>query len=103
MSKNKNWLDGIEELDNDHEIAGKKDEDDLSWLTAGNEEPTSFLQGIEKLEMKSFVRDGIVEIAKKKAAGKQLNKPEMKVLQNFNQSFPDIDIKALEEAANELE
>ncbi|MEY2195770.1 hypothetical protein AB7942_24005 [Neobacillus sp. BF23-41] len=110
MPKNWDWLDGIEKLETNHVLARKENEnEDLNWLTAGDETDHNFLEGIEKLEsaeatplMKSFVRQGILEIVKKKAAGKQLTQPELIVLQNFIKSFPDIDINELEEAANAL-
>jgi hypothetical protein len=110
MSKIKHWLDGIEELDNNHVLASKKDEnEDLKWLTAGNETDHNFLEGFEKLEaaeatplMKSFVSQGILEIAKKKADGKQLSQSDLRILKDFQKSFPDISDEELGVAANEI-
>ncbi|MCM3704810.1 hypothetical protein M3205_03640 [Cytobacillus firmus] len=99
MQNNKNWLEGIEQLDNEKEYASN--ENDLSWLAAEKETP-SFLEGIELLEtansrlLKHFIEKGILEILKKKAANKPLNQPEMNILNEFRQIFPDTTIDELE-------
>ncbi|MEX3711218.1 hypothetical protein ABFV99_02315 [Cytobacillus horneckiae] len=109
----KHWLDGILELDNDHELASNNDEsDDLSWLTAQNEETPNFLEGIELLEVsmvnhrkqfiESFKQQNIMEIIKKQANKIQLTQPEMKILKAFKETFPDISIEELEEVANAI-
>ncbi|MFP5111621.1 hypothetical protein ACSU64_04455 [Bacillaceae bacterium C204] len=108
MPENWDWLDGVEELEKNHVLARKEDEnEDLNWLTAGNETNHNFLEGIEKLEtaeatplMKSFVRQGILEIVKKKADGKQLSQSDLRILKDFQKTFPDINMSELEEAAN---
>jgi len=111
MTNSNKWLEGIENLDNDIEIANNKDED-LSWLTASNEDTPNFLEGIELLEVsiknhreqfiKIFVQQNIIEIIKKQANKIQLTQPEMRILKSFKETFPDISIQELEEAANAL-
>jgi hypothetical protein len=104
MYNDKNWLEGIEQLDNDknnQEIASN--DNDLSWLSAGND-TSNFLEGIEELEtaasplLKSFINKGILVILKKKAANRPLSQPEMKILSEFRLQFHDMTIEELEKA-----
>ncbi|PLR69101.1 hypothetical protein [Bacillus sp. UMB0893] len=104
------YLKGIENLDNDIEVANNMDvSEDLSWLAAGNE-TKSFLDGIELLEtagasmlLQSFIDKGIISILKKKTENKQLNQPEMNILKEFRQSFPDMTIEELEKEARSVQ
>ena len=99
MYNDKNWLKGIEQLDNKNELASN--DNDLNWLVAGNETP-NYLEGIEKLEtadvrlLKHFIDKGILDILKKKVAKKQLNQPQMNILKEFRRIFPDMTIEELE-------
>lgn len=96
----KNWLEGIEQLDNEIELASNHY--DLKWLAAGNETSINYLEGIEELEtadirlLKQFIDKGILEILKKKAENKQLLQPELNILKEFRQIFPCMTIEELE-------
>lgn len=104
--QNKNFLDGIEEIDKDTELASKKNsEKDLSWLeTATNEKQENFLEGIERLEVgssiESYTDRGILEVINKQKNWIPLEQYEIKMLRDFKLDFPDITKRDLEEAAN---
>jgi hypothetical protein len=103
MYNDKNWLEGIEHLDNENELAAN--DNDLKWLATGNETP-SYLEGIEELEtadvrlLKHYVNKGILKILKKKAENKQLLQPELNILREFRRLFPDTTIEEIENEIN---
>lgn len=46
--------------------------------------------------LQSFIDKEIIAILKKKTENKQLNQPEINILKEFRQSFPDMTIEELE-------
>lgn len=108
MSKNKHWLDEIEDLDNDSKTK-LNDENDIAlskWLTASNEpKQENLLDGIYRLDitdkkqlLQSFCDSNVGLIIKKQIEYKPLTNSELALLNEFKDTFPQMTDQSLKEA-----